>query len=181
MTTIRAGYDLFETMEGGANATFPNGLPIPAGFFDPDSEPFMGIIEFQGVPIREFTDPQTGRTHKTGHADTIVHRTRDAVISGNSGSATIPIELVRVTLRSSRPIEVKVGRRVQRWHVHMTLSSAVKSTGTMTISQTSATKGHFSSTLLPVPLFRFERLSGGRETSRYGRDADSGGQKSAGD
>jgi hypothetical protein len=164
MSTISAGYDLFETIEEGANFTFPNGLRIPAGFFDTDSVPFMGIIQFRGVPIRKFTDPRSGTTFETGTADTIVFRKQDAIINGTSGSATIEIELARLSLRSSSPIEVKVGRHVQRWDVHVSLSRSVPSTGTMTITQTSASGGHFSSTLLPVPHFRFERLSDGKES-----------------
>jgi hypothetical protein len=151
MTTIRKGHDLLETVS--AYFTFPNDMRIPAGFFDPHSAPFMGMIEFRGVPIKEF------QTHKTGSTDTVVERLEDAVIPGTSGSATIRIELVKLPLVSVHPIKVTVGRREQLWNVHASVASSPKSTGTMTITQTSATGGNFSSKISVVPLFKFVRRS----------------------
>lgn len=155
MTTIHKGHDLLETVS--AHFIFPNDMRIPAGFFHAHSAPWMGTIDFRGVPIREF------QTHKTGSTDTVVQRLEDAVIPGTSGSATIPIELVKLSLVSVHPIEVTVGRHKQKWDVHASVASSHKSTGTMTITQTSATGGHFSSKLTVVPYFKFIRRSDGEE------------------
>src|SRR5206468_12030335 len=47
-TTIAAGDDVFTTPRGGATHEDFSWMPIPAGFFDPGSEPFAGTIYYQG-------------------------------------------------------------------------------------------------------------------------------------
>jgi hypothetical protein len=163
MPTIPQGYDLFETIPGDSHFPFPNAFPIPAEFFGKGSAPFIGRIRFAGVPIREFTDPRTKKTHKTGTTDTIVHRKQEVTIKAIPGSGTTEIELVRLSVRSCSPIEVQVGDHVERWDVHVSLSRSKPSTGSMTITQTSDQGGHFASTLAVFPLFRFERIADGEE------------------
>ncbi|HME00030.1 MAG TPA: hypothetical protein VKM93_22210 [Terriglobia bacterium] len=163
MPTITAGYDLFETIPGEANFLFPTSMPIPEGFFHKGSDPFMGTIRFEGVPIREFTDPRTGKKHKTGTTDTMVFRKQDVTIKSVPGSGTTEIELVHLSLRSCCPIEVQVGGHAQRWDVHLSLSRSKPSLGTMTITHESEHGGHFASEIRPVPVFRFERRSDGVE------------------
>ena len=160
MTTITKGYDLFETVAPATSFAFPNGWRIPAGFFHTDSEAFMGLIHFQGVPIREFRD-SGGTTHRIGVADTIVYREEDAVIPGTSGSATIKCALVGLHLKSTHPIEVKVGDRMHKWSVVVTLSPKHPSAGTITITQKDGSGGTFSSNINVVPLFQFEHGASG--------------------
>jgi hypothetical protein len=167
--SVIAGTDFFQTPPGGANFQFPNFLQIPGDFFDKGSAPFTGLIEFQGVPIPEYTDPRSKKKYSTGGADTIIRRPQDAVIQGTSGSATIQIEMVALSLRSTSPIEVQVGNRVQRWEVYVSLSPSAPSTGTMTFTQTSASGGHFASQLQPVPLFHFVRSDGIEKTLDLGK------------
>ena len=161
-TTIPANYDLFET-NGDAYFTLPSGFSIPAGFFHKGSAPWAGLIRFAGYPIRKFEDPRTGKEHKTGRTDTIVHRKQDVTIKSVGGSGTTEIELVQLSLRSYRPIEVHVGRGVQCWDVQVSVSRSKPSAGSMTITQTSEHGGQFASELVVWPLFRFERQSDGEE------------------
>ncbi len=55
-TAIPAGFDLFETVRG-TQFEFDATHPIPAGFFEPGSEPFSGVIKFGGVPLDRRTLP----------------------------------------------------------------------------------------------------------------------------
>src|ERR1019366_3898194 len=164
--TITAGFDLFETT-GDAYFALPSGFSVPADFFHKSSAPFTGIIRFEGYPLRKFKDPRTGKEHKTGTTDTIVHRKQDVTIKSVGGSGTTEIELVQLSLRSCRPIEVHVGRGVQRWDVQVSVSRSKPSAGSMTITQTSEHGGQFASELVIWPLFRFERQSDGEERPDY--------------
>src|SRR5580658_2630196 len=163
MSTITAGYDLFQTVEGEANFTFSTSHPVPANFFHKGSAPFMGTIRFEGRPIRKFKDPRSGKEHSVGMTDTIVERKKDVIIKAIGGSGTTEIELVRLSLRSCCPIKVQVGRSVQRWDVHLGVSHSARSVGNITITQTSEHGGTFESEIQVVPHFRFERLSDGAE------------------
>lgn len=161
MSTIPAGYDLFETIPGETHFTFPNALPIPADFFHKGSAPFTGTIHFEGYPIREFHDPRTRKKHKTGTTDTMVERKADVTIKSVGGTGTTEIELVHLSLRGS--INVQVGSSTQIWDVHVSVSRSKPSTGTMTFTQTSEHGGVFASELRVAPHFRFERRSDGAE------------------
>ncbi len=143
-----AGFDFFETKS--ASFTFTNALPIPAGHFDKHSKAFVGTVQLVGYPIREFTDPGTKKTHKTGNADTVVHRKQDV----KGGSGTTEIELVQLSLRGS--IDVQVGNSTQRWDIIVGVSGSKPSKGSMTF-----TPKTFASKLTVWPVFQFERQSDG--------------------
>jgi hypothetical protein len=172
MSTVTAGYDLFETIPGQTSFTFPNAMPIPADFFHKGSAPFIGVIHLEGYPIREFTHPGTKKKHKTGTTDTVVRRKQDVTIKSVGESGTTEIELVQLSLRGS--IHVQVGSSAQRWDVFVSVSPSKASTGHMTVTQTSEHGGHFASQLTVWPLFRFERRSDGEE-----RHLDMGAMKIA--
>lgn len=127
------------------------GTAIPAGFFGPGSDPFVGRVNFGGVPLDSFQ----GRS--VGDADTIVRRYRSSALGPTD---TAPIELVRLALRSVDPIIVSYegGRRSERWSVEAGPSSTVPSRGEIQIKDDST----FDSQLLVVPLLTFTRLSDGR-------------------
>jgi hypothetical protein len=103
MPTIREGYDLFETLDG-SHFIFPEAFPIPADFFGKGSAAFVGLIPITGVPIREFTEPRTSKSYKTGTTDTIVRRKSAVTIDSFPGSGTTEIELVHLNLQSASPI-----------------------------------------------------------------------------
>jgi hypothetical protein len=160
MPTIQANYDLFAT-DGEAFFPFPMGLPIPGDFFDRGSQRWTGLIKFHGFPFRTFRDHRTGVEHKTGEADTAVLRQQDVVINQIGGYGTTPIVLAALQLRSVGPIAVRVGNRVEHWDVEVRVSRSRPSAGHMTITQTSATGGHFDSDFMIVPEFTFIRQADG--------------------
>ncbi len=148
-STIPAGYDLFVT-DPGTSFGFTGDFSVPAGFFDPASAPFSGTVDFRGEPIGEFGG------HAVGDADTIVQRLEAA-----EPPATVPIEIVELNLASVEPITVQVGTGMQLWDVHVDLSPARPSHGSMTITKTGEEGGTFSSQLLVLPRFTFVRESDG--------------------
>jgi hypothetical protein len=161
--TIPAGFDLFETIPGEANFTFTSAFWIPAGVFHKDSRPFMGTIHFEGLPFRTWKDPRTGKEHKTGTTDTIIHRKKDVTINSIGESGATEIELVALSLRSSHPVEIHVGNQKQRWDVHGTVSKKKPSVGKMTITQTSEHGGTFAAKWQVWPHMTFKRLSDAKE------------------
>ncbi len=62
---VQPGIDIWTTPGGGT--TFQESA-IPAGFFDPGSDPLVGRIEFEGVPLPTLLGPPLSPT------DTIVER-----------------------------------------------------------------------------------------------------------
>lgn len=127
--------------------------PIPADFFGPGSEPFVGQIDFLGVEI----DPPN-----LGSASTLVRRIGEPVLPtdppGTSG--TIPIEIVELRLRSASPIIVTEngGQNPQPWDVELDLSVNPQPQGTMTATKTHDNGGTFDAVLPVQPRFTFTRV-----------------------
>ena len=147
---INAGTDVFVTQPGYSYQDFtPN--PIPPGFFGPGSDPFTGTIYLNGSPLGPF-----------GPVDTIVERLGLAPLPGCGSEATVPIELVALSLVSVNPITVTYGiNPSQQWNVQVTLSSVTmpQPQGNMTIRKTHANGGTFSSTLFVQPKFIFTKVT----------------------
>ncbi len=156
-TTIGPGVDLFETVPG-TNFEFDAAHAIPAGFFEPGSEPFSGVIKLGGAPLDSFEGRDTGTT------DTIVRRKRAADLSGRAGSDTVPIELVALNLVSVQPITVTYpgAKPDQQWDVYVEETSLKPSKGSMTITKANANGGTFDSVLEVRPLFIFVRQTDGK-------------------
>src|ERR1700761_2747998 len=148
---------------------FTNYAWIPEHFFGQGSKSFLGAVQFRGDPLRGYTDQRTGKKYSPGSADTVVVREQDVTIKGTSGSSTTPIELVALSLTSTKPIEVDMGHRKHKWHVRLTLSKSKRSTGTMTITQTSANGGVYASELNVVPLFTFVGQGGEEKPLDFGQ------------
>jgi len=148
---IIAGTDVFVTQPGYSSQDFtPN--PIPPGFFAPGSDPFTGIIYFNGSPLGG----------PFGPVDTIVERMAFAPLPACGDSFTVPIELVALSLVSVSPITVTYGPNpAQTWNVRVTLSSVTmpQPSGSMTIRKTHANGGTFSSTLPVQPKFIFTNVA----------------------
>jgi hypothetical protein len=161
MTTIHAGVDFFAT-EGHAYFPLPMGLGIPEHFFHKGSEPWTGLIQFEGHPFRKFKDPRTGKEYDTGEADTAVLRKQDVTIDKTPGSGKTEIQLVALSLRSCGPIKVRVGKTDQHWDAEVGVSAHTPSDGSMTITQTSERGGVFESEFRIVPEFRFVRQADGQ-------------------
>lgn len=150
VATIEPGFDLFETDPQATAFNFP---PFPPGFFGPGSDPFMGEVNFTGVPLKVFGG------HNVGDTDTVVQRLDVA-----TPPDTIPIEIVALNLVSVQPITVTYngGQNPERWDVNASLSPTQSMQGQMTIQSTSPNGGTFDSQLPVFPLFTFTRLSDGQ-------------------
>jgi hypothetical protein len=155
-TEIPAGYDLFKTVTRGTRFIFRDEFAIPAGFFDKYSQPYSGVVNFRGVPLGSYKE------QKTGDVDTIVMRRNAATLSGRQG-ATVPIELVAMSLESASPIRVRVGKRWQTWNVKLELSPSRKSEGSMTFMRRNEKGGTFNSELVVYGLFTFTREGDGMQ------------------
>ncbi|MFY9622467.1 MAG: hypothetical protein WAM70_02445 [Pyrinomonadaceae bacterium] len=153
---VPAGYDLLKTVEGSTRFRFGEEFTIPADFFDKGSRPFSGVVRFKGVPLGSFRD------QKTGDADTVVERQKAATFS-RAGRSSVPIELAALSLESTRPISVQVGKEWQQWNVKLGLSPSAKSQGTMTISRRGEKGGTFDSEFVAYGLFTFTRTTDGAE------------------
>lgn len=155
---VLAGVDLWETRPGDASHEFGGGTdcpPIPADFFGPGSDPFDGIIYFQGQPL------QTIPAGTLGSTDTIVERLTDAELPSCPSFDTVDIEIVALNLVSTEPITVTYGgmEDPDYWDVQMCLSSAVpQGTGIMTISQNCSAGGTFTAELPLLPKFIFTKV-----------------------
>jgi hypothetical protein len=153
---VAPGFDLFQTDPEQNIFKFTGKYAIPAGFFTPDSQPFEGFVNFGGEPINVF------QGHDVGNADTVVHRTAEAVPgeNGTTGEAA-PLEVQQLSLVGIAPIEVVTGQTTQRWDVHATLSPVRASTGSIRLRQTEANGGTLDSEVTVYPRFTFRRLSDG--------------------
>jgi hypothetical protein len=153
-SVVHAGFDFFatqpESFQDFARA------PIPANFFDPFSDPFTGRVNFSGVPL----DPTTS------NADTIVQRLAPAKFTRPFPSTeTIPIQIVRLSLRSVSPIPVTYsgGRLRDFWWIDVSLSQVAQEMGTMSLMQVNKEGGTFGSTLPVQTRLTFTRVTDGAQ------------------
>lgn len=149
------GVDLFETDPATTQLTFqPPATAIPPGFFGPGSDPFVGQVNFGGVPLETFQ----GRS--VGDADTVVQRHAALPAFAPSPSA-VPIELVGLSLQSVDPITVTYagGQSPEPWTVQVSPSPSVKSQGAIFIDDA----GTFDSQLQVLPLLTFTRIADGQQ------------------
>lgn len=100
--TIHNGVDLWMTVAGFAQTNFAD-QPLPAGFFCEGSQPFTGTVKFKGAPL---TVEPAG---SLGAIDTIVRRLDDAKFDAK-GEATTRIQLMALSLVSTKPIETSCGK-----------------------------------------------------------------------
>ncbi|MBI4556163.1 MAG: hypothetical protein HY706_01145 [Candidatus Hydrogenedentes bacterium] len=148
------GLDLLEA-QSGASIEFGNAIPpIPAGFFEPGSDPFSGVIPLQGQPLGSYP----GCTGDLGPTDTIIERKEPAHLPDIGSTDTIPIELVALSLVSVAPITVTGSSGASQWNVAVQLNPSPPSTGTMTVTKTHANGGTFSSTFTVTPRLIFTRV-----------------------
>jgi hypothetical protein len=142
-TIVLPGFDLWKTQPGSV-ATFA-AAPIPADFFAPGSDPFMGFAPLQGVP----SGP--------GLADTIVRRTGTLP---DMTPGTIPIEIVALSLVSSQPIIVTGSGGPTMWNLEVILPPmTTQSPGNMNVVHTDPGGGTFSANLPVQARFTFTEVS----------------------
>ena len=155
---VIAGDDLFRTDQASSYQDF-SGTPLPPSFFDPGSDPFVGTVQFKGLPLG--VHPACP-LDDLSQVDTIVRRQAGASLPVIPSSDTVPIEIIALQLVSANPITVTYngGLNPEAWNVRVTLSqSAPQVPGTMTINHLNPQGGTFSSILPVKPLFTFTRIS----------------------
>jgi hypothetical protein len=96
---IYNGSDLWTTPGDGRTFADFSASPIPAGFFCPNSDPFMGRIVFKGTPLA---------MDKPGTTDTVVQRLDDAAFN-KAGVATTRIQVRALSLESVGLIKTNCG------------------------------------------------------------------------
>jgi hypothetical protein len=153
---INAGFDLFRT---DPNTTYQDfsATPIPPSFFDPGSDPFVGTVNFKGVPLGPV--PWCGSPlHLT---DTIVRRPLPANVTNVGDIDVIPIEVVALNLVSVQPITVTYngGMNPEPWILQVYPSPTIPSQGQMQIMKTHPNGGTFDSVLRVYPMLVFTRVS----------------------
>ena len=154
---LNPGTDAFTTPPGGTSEEDFGCLPIPAGFFDPGSEPFDGVVVYRGEPI--------GPAGPLFPADTLVQRLQPGTLSGPGATTQVPVEIVALSLVSAAPITVTyTGGGFDQWNVSVCLSDAVpQPQGTMTITHGPCVGegGTFTSSLPVCPRLTFQRIGDG--------------------
>lgn len=99
---IPAGYDMWQTIGAGATGMDFASNPIPADFFCTGSEPFTGLMTYEGVPLKTAPEGALGTT------DTIIQRLDDAVFN-EKGIARTRLQAVALSLRGREPIVNRCG------------------------------------------------------------------------
>ncbi len=124
----------------GAQLRFGVGpsLPIPADFFGPGSDPFLGTILMGGSPV-----PLPSCPDLSVPVDTVIQRMDAAALPKAGSAATVPIELVELNLVSVAPITVtyNAGETAAQFQVEVRLGGPA--TGNMTVTRTHFAGGTF--------------------------------------
>lgn len=71
----------------------------------------LGGAAFEGVPLGEFNFEDSVGVQDVGNTDTIIRRLEPAVVGGPGETATMPIEMVALQLRSVEPIDLFPGNQ----------------------------------------------------------------------
>ncbi|MCH8252962.1 MAG: hypothetical protein IID36_10970 [Planctomycetes bacterium] len=128
---------------------------IPADFFGPGSDPFVGAVCLVGKPLQitEF-----------GNADTLVARSADPFdrCDPTTGiSATVTIDVFALSLESVAPVSVTYdgGQASELWDVAVDLSEIAPPSGTLTATKTYCNGGVYISTLFIQPRFTFTKIN----------------------
>ena len=151
---IHKGVDIWMTVAGFAKTSFEK-EPIPAGFFCTDSQPFTGTVVFEGRPLA--IEP----AGSLGSVDTVVNRLDDAVFN-DKGEATTRIQLMALSLVSTKPIETSCGK----YDVAVSLSGEQPTT-TMRIVRNDYFGGTYSAPLALNVKVAFTPVGGGTPSGRY--------------
>ncbi len=165
---VPAGSDMFITPPGCCApgcGTFvdlgdPDATPIPADFFGPGSDPFLGVICLKGAPL-----VCTVGDSRCKGADTIVERLSDAQLPFVGSSDTVDIQIRALHLISDNPITVTFNGdllQFSEYDVEVFLSEHCEQRiGTMTINLDSPTGGTFTSRLSVTVKLVFTKVGPG--------------------
>ncbi len=136
--------------------------PIPADFFGPGSDPFVGQVCLAGVPL----GPTAFGTF--GDADTIIRRTSDpfdadGIVSLPAEASPVSIEIVALSLVSVSPITVTYsgGQDPELWSAAVDLSDVTPAAGMLMATKTHCNGGTYTSQMNVQPRFTFTKDGGG--------------------
>jgi hypothetical protein len=133
--TVPAGFDLFRTDPSGTYIDFSLD-PIPADFFGPGSDPFVGTVYFMSGDPFDVT-PFCGEA-SSEPVDTVIERKQDAVLPDPTSVQTVDIEIVAMDLVSVGPIVVTYGggnKRSEDWRMRVKPPMPVQINGDITITR----------------------------------------------
>jgi hypothetical protein len=147
-TDILLGEDYWTTLDGSITFGSPDLPPIPADFFGPGSDPFEGQVALKGVKL----------SPELGDADTIIQRLEEPIMPEVPSSATIPIELVGLQLKSVEPIYIPPD---SFFDVSVTFDPGFPPEGTMFVDRTYTDGGTFNMQVTLLPHITFQEVSGG--------------------
>ena len=150
---IHKGVDLWMTVAGFAQTSFAE-EPIPAGFFCESSQPFTGMVVFKGAPLA------IAPAKSLGPIDTAVRRLDDATFDAQ-GKASTRIQLLALSLVSTKPIETSCGK----YDVAVSLAGRQPIT-TMRIFRSEALGGTYSAPLALNVKAVFTPVNGDRSGRR---------------
>ncbi|MCF8365442.1 MAG: HYR domain-containing protein, partial [Bacteroidales bacterium] len=139
---LAAGNDLYIVPTAGL--LFGEDIPpIPEGFFDPGSDPFVGRIDFKG------SNSDGGQLPGQ---DLIINRTGDVTFSAPLPSTgDVPIEIVQLSLHSLQPITVLSGTGQTEWDVEVHLIPSWPQGGNASITKENPNGGNFDMQMLLMP------------------------------
>lgn len=122
-------------------------IRVPGNALGRDTDAFDEDVVFIGEPLPS----------PIGDTDTIMYREEPLVVG-----KPIRTRLVAFSNVSAAPIEIRgKGRQAGFYEVHVTLSSAKESTGTLTITSAEGSRGNLEGTLTLYPRFEFRPIDGG--------------------
>ncbi len=136
----------------------PGSPAIPADFFGQGSDPFIGIVCLQGLPLGP-----TPWGH-FGDADTLIARTLDPFDKcdlPSQNEATVPIEIMALSLQGVEPITVTFngGQNPQQWDVTLVdLSEVAPPPGTLSAVKSHCNGGTYTSVLDVQPRFTLAKV-----------------------
>ncbi len=149
------GDDCWHTPVGPATAMGIGGgdniPPLPADFFGPGSDPFVGVVPLQGDPIGP------------GNTDTKVKRLDDLILPPPFTSCDeVPIQIVGMNLVSVQPITVTYngGQNPEQWDMHVTLpENQPQAFGSLNSCKDDPNGGGYDLVIPVQPILTFVRVN----------------------
>lgn len=125
---IPAGVTPIRTDSGALRFGSGGSPPIPAEFFGPGSDPFLGDIPFNGGEVVVPSCP--GQNFPV---DTVIQREGPVALPEVGSSASVPIQIVALDLRSVSPILVTFNEGATSAQFDVAIQLGGPATGTMNI------------------------------------------------
>ena len=158
---VAPGSDIFISPGPGQGAPSPtyDVLLLPADMFGPGSDPWSGVVHFEGQPF-PVPGPLGGE-----RADTIVERLTTAVLPDDYNSQdTVDTQMIALDLISTAPITVTFngGTDSAQYDIRVCLSTvASQPIGLMTLQHLCPEGGRLTSVTRVIPKLTFDKVSGG--------------------